>query len=117
MGVSKSNLRAHLPWAIFFVIIVSAASQVVFTRYVHYHAQNRILKPNDYNARVVTAEDYQSLSDPSGFKPIEDGSKYVMVTTKGTAHHLAYTLSQLIPFLFLGLVGLIVTWPRVDKTG
>ena len=138
MNLTKSKFRNRLPWAVFLVIVVTVVSELVFTRYVFYHSQNRSLRPNDYNIQVVTAEDYRSLSDPSKttiqladgsvltkgvawdsgrFKPIEDGAKYVKVTTKGTAHLLYYTLQHLLPCLFLALVGLLVTWPRTDKNG
>ena len=84
----------------------------VFARYVHYHAQNRNLNPDDYTVFVVSNADYASLADPNqstvilengseltkgsswnvkSFKALDGDAGYVRVTTKGTAHHLAST--------------------------
>jgi hypothetical protein len=137
MNLSKAQFRACLPWAIFLVILLMVAWDAVFMRFVLYHSQNRNLRPGDYDVQVVTAEDYRSFSDPSQttvrlsddsvltkgvawdssrFKPVQDGTMFVKVTTKGTAHILDYTLPKLLLILFFGLVGMIVTWPRACKT-
>lgn len=136
MSLSKSQLRACLPWAIFIVIVLMAGWDAVFMRYVHYHSQNRNLRPNDYDIQMVTAEDYRSLSDPSQttvhlsdgsvltkaaawdsttYKPVHDGTLFAKVTTKGTAHMLDWALPKTILVLLFGIVGMIVTWPRARK--
>ena len=137
MKVSKSQSRARLPWAMFLVIVMMAGWDAVFMRFVHYHSQNRALRPDDYDIQVVTVEDYQSLSDPSQttvhlsdgtvltkasawdstmFTPVRDGEFFAKVTTKGTAHILDRAMPKTILVLVFGIVGMIVTWPRACKT-
>ena len=136
MSLSKSQFRARLPWAIFMVIVLMAGWDAVFMRYVHYHSQNRSLRPDDYNIEVVTAKDYQSLSDPSQttvhlsdgsvltkavawnsttFTPVRDGTLFAKVTTKGTAHILNQALPKTIVIILFGIVGMIATWPRTSR--
>jgi len=138
MKLTKQQFLARLPRAAFIVIVFVAVWDIAFTSHVLYHSQNRHLKPKDYDIRVVSAEDYRALSDPSqitvqledgsvltkaaawdssDFKPIEDGARFVEVTTKGTAHLLDYTLPKLIHYLFLGLVGLALTWQQAHRAG
>jgi len=137
MNLSKSQVRTWIPWAIFLVLVLGAVEDVVFTRFVHYHSQNRALQPSDYDIQVVTAADYQALSDPAQttvhlsddtvltkaaawdsttFNPVRSGAMFARVTTKGTAHILDRTLPKTILVLVLGIVGFIVTWPRACKT-
>lgn len=137
MSLSKSQFRARLPWAIFMVIVMLSGWDVVFMRFVLYHSQNRSLKPDDYDIQVVTAEDYQSLSDPTQttvhlsdgtvltkavawdsttFTPVRNGTLFAKVTTKGTAHILDQALPKTILTLIFGIVGMVVTWPRACKT-
>jgi len=137
MSSSKSQVRAWLPWAIFLVLVLGAVEDVVFTRFVLYHSQNRALQPSDYDIQVVTAEDYQALSDPAQttvhlsdgtvltkaarwdsttFTPVRSGAMFARVTTKGTAHMLDRTLPKTILVGVLGIVGMIATWPRACKT-
>jgi hypothetical protein len=136
MSVSKSQFRARLPWAIFLVIVVMTGWDAVFMRFIHYHSQNRALRPDDYDIQVVTAEDYRSLSDPTQttvhlsdgmvltkavawdsttFTPVRNGTLFAKVTTKGTAHILDQALPKTILVLVFGIVGMIVTWPRASK--
>lgn len=132
VNATKWQLRESLPWTIFLIILTITASDMIFGHFVLYHSQNRQLRPDDYEIRVVTAADYRSLADPSvttvrladgsmigkgpawsatNFKPLKDGATYALVTTKGTAHALVYTLPVQIGCLFLGLLGLVVSWP------
>ncbi|HPA44847.1 MAG TPA: hypothetical protein PK395_03705 [bacterium] len=133
MNLTRAQFRNRLPWAIFLIIVLMSMWDVVFMRYVHYHSQNRSLGPDDYEIQIVTADDYRALSDPgqatvrladgsvltkgpawdtSSFRPVRDGAEYVKVTTRGTAHFVDYVLPKVLFYIFLGLVGLIATWPR-----
>lgn len=137
MSVSKLQFYARLPWAIFLVIVLMTGWDAVFMRFIHYHAQNRVLRPDDYDIQVVTAEDYRSLSDSSEtsvhlsdgtvltkavawdstmFKPVRGGALHAKVTTKGTAHIFNQVLPKTILVLVLGIVGMILTWPLACKT-
>jgi hypothetical protein len=136
MSSAKARFYSRLPWAVFLVIVLMALWDVVFMRYVLYHSQNRNLRPSDYDIQVVTAEDYRSLSDPgettvhlsdgsvlteavawdpTAFKPVQDGTLFTKVTTKGTAHILAQVLPKTTLTLIFGILGMVVTWPRACK--
>ncbi len=43
--------------------------------------------------------------------PVQDGTMFVKVTTKGKAHILDQSLPKLILVLFIGIAGVILTWP------
>ena len=137
MSLSTSKFHAHLAWMMFLVIVLTAGWDAVFMRCVHYHSQNRRLRPEDYDIHVVTAEDYRSLSDPNettvhlsdgtvltkavawdstNFTPVRNGALFAKVTTKGTAHILDRTLPKTTLVLVFATVGMIVTWPRTCKT-
>jgi hypothetical protein len=101
-----------------------------FARFVHYHSQNRLLRPADYEAEVVSAADYVRLSDPTAtsvrlsdgrevtraeiwhsvvlpnYKPLDGGHRYVLVTIKGTAPFLPTLEATLIPALIVLVIGL-----------
>ena len=101
-----------------------------FARFVHYHSQNRLLRPADYEAKVVSAADYARLSDSTAisvrlsdgtevtkgeiwhsavlpnYKPLDGGNRYVLVTVKGTAPFLPTFEGTLIPVLIVLVIGL-----------
>ena len=102
----------------------------IFTRYVHYHSQNRSLNPEDYEIMVVSAADYAALADPkqttvalqdgseitkgekwevSSFKALPGDTAFAKVTTKGTAHHLSRTTTDLLPPFLLALFGAVLS--------
>ncbi|MEZ6056261.1 MAG: hypothetical protein R3C01_06110 [Planctomycetaceae bacterium] len=113
--------RSMLLFMAFACILFHVVSQWVFTRFVLADAQYRSLNPEYYEAKVVTAEDYQLLSDRSlrkvtlsdgstierepswfehvlpNYKPARGIDGYVLVTTYGTRHVLSY----MEPTLFL----------------
>lgn len=136
MSVRRSSFRERLPWGIFLVIVLMTGWDAVFMRFIHYHAQNRALRPDDYDIQVVTAEDHRALSDPSQtsvqlsdgtrltkgaawdsamFKAVRDGAFHAKVTTKGTAHILDQALPKSLLVLLLGIVGMILSWPRACR--
>jgi hypothetical protein len=111
---------------ILLVICFWIAGVWIFARYVHYHSQNRHLNPNDYEIMVVSDAEYDAIVDPdqtritlqngsefikgthwnaSGFKALGSNAGYARVTTKGTAHHLNRTTSDLLPPFLLALFG------------
>jgi len=109
-------------------------SDWVFVRFIHYHSQYRLLKPDDYKAQVISQEDYQELSNPKNreislsngtqmvkgdkwnsivlpnYKAIDGGSKYVLVTLKGTAPFTTTWLTLALPILALSLIGLFISF-------
>jgi len=114
-------------------------SEWVMVRFVHYHSQNSILVPADYNAEVITAQDYKKLSDPNTrtavlstgrtingrsdtwsrvvlpkYKPVNNGEQYVLVTTKGTAHFARRWDVMTVMVLPLALIGSVCSM-RVCK--
>ena len=104
-----------------------------FARFVHYHSQNRLLSPADYEAEVVSAADYRRLSDSTmrtveladgrqivkteswdsvvlrNYKPLDSGDRFLLVTLKGTAPFLPVLESTLIPVFVLLVIGLALT--------
>ena len=97
--------------------------------HLHYDSQNRLLNPENYNVEVVTGEDYKQLSNPENrtvalsngskltkgdrwdphvlpkYKSVNNGSRYVLVTLRGTAPfvHLWYE-SAVMPIVIVGVV-------------
>lgn len=107
--------------AVFIICCIWILWGWVFVRFIHYHSQNRLLKPDDYTAEVVSQEDYRELSNPKNreislsnetqmvkrdkwdsivlpnYKAIDGGSKYVLVTLKGTAPFVSDWLMWALP--------------------
>ena len=105
--------------------------QWALVRFVHYHSQNTILNPADYEVEVLGADDYKKLADPNAqtvtlsngktisrsdtwsqvvfpkYKPANDANQYVLVTTKGTAHFARRYDEIAILVLPLALIALI----------
>ncbi len=112
-----------------------------FARFVHYHSQNWLLRPADYEAEVVSAADYARLSDPAAttvrlsngtvvtkgerwhsavvpnYKPLDGGSRYVLVRIKGTAPFLPTLEATLIPVLIVLVTGLAFALSPLMRRG
>lgn len=104
MPLVKSRFVDMLPLVLFVMICGQAIMQFVFVRYVHYHAQNRVLNPADYSADVLPAASADDDSATS-FRKSDDGEFVVKVTTLGTAHELSRFTTMLLPILGLGIAG------------
>ena len=117
------------------VAIVWIMGETIFMRFVHYDSQYRLLKPEHYNAEVITQEDYKQLSNPENrsvklssgtvlkkaeiwdshvlpnFKSVNNDSQYVLVTLRGTAPFMPQWYSGVMPIVIgsvvLALFGLI----------
>lgn len=133
------TMRAQQPWLQVIgmtALLVAAGWMVtnwVFARFLHYHGQYRLLNPEDYNAEIITAEDYAALSNTDTmsvklsdgrevskaeqwhtivlpkYKALDNGRRYVLVTVKGTAPFLPTLESTLLPVFVLLVFGLICT--------
>jgi hypothetical protein len=132
----KKQSIQRIQTVILVVICLWIASGWIFARYVHYHSQNRNLNPNDYEIMVVSNAEYDALVDPdqtkvtlqngsefikgphwnaSGFKALAGNAGYARVTTKGTAHHLSRTTSDLLPPFLLALFGVVLSLRHSTK--
>jgi hypothetical protein len=113
--------------------------QTVFLQFLHYDSQYRLLDPKHYNADVVKQEDYKQLSSSKSgsvtlsngktvsgrtpawysdvlpkYKPVNDGSHYVLVTVRGTAPFMHQWYSGVLPIFILCLLALFYGL-RVNK--
>lgn len=115
-------------------LVLTLFWQWVFTRFWLYHSQNRNLGPEDYEVRVLTSSEYEQLVNPdvrqvdvangsqtmikaddldweakakSRYKAVYNGKYYVEVTTKGTAHALAYWYGTFVPAAIFSLGALL----------
>ena len=106
----------------------------IFVRFIHYHSQYRLLKPDDYTAKVISEEDYRVLSNPKNreislsngthmiktdkwdsivlpnYQAIDGGTKYVLVTLKGTAPFTFTWLTWALPIFVLSLMGVFISF-------
>ncbi len=141
MKVFNRATRNMLPLVIFMLLLGQSLGTWILIRFALKDAQNRILKPEHYDVQVVTAEEYGELSDPevrsvtladgstiikaaawddnvsAGYKPTAT-DQYVLVTTKGTAHVIAYLEPYLVMFSFLAGCGFLASvWnlKRMDE--
>ena len=129
MALRKTGLQS-VPLVALIVAIGLVVTGWAFARFVHYHSQNRILRPADYEAKVVSATDYARLSDSTttsvrlsdgtevtkgeiwhsavlpNYKPLDGGNRYVLVTIKGTAPFLPTLEATLIPVVIVLVIGL-----------
>jgi hypothetical protein len=103
----------------------------VFMQFLHYDAQNHLLNPQHYDVDVITQEDYKQISNPENksvelsngkryvakaegweanilpkYKPVNNGSQYVLVTLRGTAPFMTQWYSGVIPIFIVCMVGL-----------
>jgi len=120
--------------AIFIICCVWILWGWVFVRFIHYRWQNRLVKPDDYTAEVVSQEDYRGLSNAENreitlsngtqmvkgdkwdsivlpnYKAIDGGSKYVLVRLKGTAPFVSDWLMWALPILVLSVIGVLISF-------
>ena len=97
-----------LPLVIFAMICFWTVSTWVFARFVHYHAQYRVLQPAHYTAKVEpVATASQVIGESGDYQKSEDEKFYVRVTTLGTAHHVERTTSDLLPIFVFSLAGIV----------
>ena len=120
--------------AIFIICCVWILWGWVFVRFIHYRWQNRLVKPDDYTAEVVSQEDYRELSNPENreislsngtqmvkgdkwdsvvlpnYKAIDGGSKYILVSLKGTAPFVSDWLMWALPILVLSVTGVFISF-------
>jgi hypothetical protein len=128
----SNELIARLSLVFSFMVLVSIISEWVFVQFVHFHAQNNVLSPADFNFDLATKEDYAKMSDPavreftyadgrylvkapaydelqmaSYYAPSVDGRFYLQVTAKGTAPFVRYWTNS------LAFVLISVSWALV----
>ena len=122
---------------VFMCIII----QTVFMRFVLYDSQYRLLNPEYYNVKVITEEDHKKLSNPENislmlssgttltkgdtwdsrvlpnFKPVNNGSQYVLVTLRGTAPFMDQWYSGVLPIFTICIIGLFwgIKRKRLDE--
>ena len=130
MSIPSKRRLQIAPVAVLFMAIVWVVIELVLARFVHYHSQNRLLRPSDYKAEVVSAADYALLSNPDAvkvrlsdgsevhkaeiwhstvlpnYKPLDGGNRYVLVTVNGTAALMPALLATLMPVLVMLVIGL-----------
>ncbi len=112
--MKKERFVLFASWCIL-VLVIFLFWRWVSIRFWLYHSQNRQLNPADYEARVLTPNEYEQLINPdvrevrigngsetmikagdqdweakakSRYKSVYNGKYYVQITTKGTAHFL-----------------------------
>lgn len=123
---------------IFGVLVASLvwlAINTVFVCFIHYDSQNRILSPMHYDVRILTRNEYKELVSPESthivtsngstiiksdswdlmksYKAVEDGSRYVQVVTKGTAHLVSFWLTTAMPMIICFILTFFIAfWPK-----
>ncbi len=104
----KRQILQAIPFAILMTICFWTGWALVGARFVHYHAQRRILAPEHYTADVISvASSSTDERELSKFRKSQDGQYYVRVATLGTAHHLVQTTLHLLPPFLLSLLGAV----------
>ncbi len=116
------------------VLVIFLFQDWASMRFWLYHSQNRHLNPADYEARVLTPNEYEQLINPevrevrigngsitmikageqdweekakSRYKSVYNGKYYVQVTTRGTAHALIHWYGTFVPAVIFSLGGLL----------
>ena len=131
MTLPRKTRLQSVPIAMLFMAIVWVVTSWAFARFLHYHSQNRLLSPVNYEAEVVSGADYARLSDADAmtvrlsddrevhkterwhstvlpnYKPLDGGNRYVLVTVKGTAPFLPTLEAALIPVFIVLLIALV----------
>lgn len=106
----------------------------IFVRFLHYHSQNRILNPKDYDVQVLSEDDYRKVTEQSnqevtlsngtiirktelelwhskilpGYRAIKEHGPYVLVTIKGTAPFVRDWESTIIPLVVILIIALVL---------
>lgn len=124
---SRLILICTLIIAIFWIVF-----GLTIDRFWLYHSQNRVLKPADYNVRVISSDDYARLSNSTeefvklskgstrkdslpNYKPLGNGEQYVRVIINGTAAFFPRLLEAQIPILLCLMMGLAYEIMHVRK--
>jgi len=108
MKSQQERFYQILPVVVLVMICFWTVSTWVFARFVHYHAQYRVLKPAHYTASVEPVPTASRVIGESGdYQKSEDEEFYVRVTTLGTAHHVERTTSDLLPIFLFSLAGVV----------
>ena len=132
MGLSKHIAPRSISICTLIIAIFWIVIGLAFDRFWLYHSQNRILKPADYNVRIISSEDYARLSESTenfvklsngstrkdsrpNYKPLGDGEQYVQVRINGTAAFFPRLLEAQIPILLFLMMGLAYEIMRVRK--
>jgi hypothetical protein len=106
MNITKSQFISRLPLTLFALICCFSLSAWVFARFVHYHAQYRVLRPDDYIVTVMPAtiaKDAPATGDT--YRKSDDGAYLVKVTILGTAPYADRATTDLLPLFVLGVIG------------
>ena len=112
------------------VCVLWIAINTVFTQFLHYDSQYRLLNPKHYNVDVITQEDYKQLSNSENrsvklssgntlikaevwdslvlpkYKSVNNGTQYVLVTLRGTAPFMRQWYSGVLPIFVVCIFGL-----------
>lgn len=128
-------MKVKIVFAIGMFTLAWIIPNAIFVCFVHHDSQNKVLSPKDYDIQILTASDYEKVISPEKtsittfdgsiisksdqwnmedkYKSIQNGSQYVLITTKGTAHLIDFWLSTIIPVIsFLILLTIIALWPQ-----
>ena len=113
------------------IVFIWIAIQTVLMRFVHYDSHYRLLNPEHYNVEVITEGDYKQLSNPENrsvtlssgtklnkgdiqdsrvlpnYKPVNDGSQYVLVTLRGTAPFMYRWSTDMGTLIIICMMGLL----------
>ncbi len=139
MNNNPTQRLQHLAIVTPCIAILFIAAGWSFARFVHYHSQNRLLNPADYEAEVFSEADYKQLSDPGmttvqlsdgrkitkagswqsivqpNYKPLDGGKRYILVTVKGTAPFLPNLEATFIPVLIVLALGLVYAFVLLKR--
>jgi len=108
MKRQQERFYQMLPLVILAMICFWTLSTWIFARFVHYHAQYRVLQPAHYTAKVEpVATASRAIGESGDYQRSEDEKFYVRVTTLGTAHHVERTTTDLLPIFLFSLGGLV----------
>lgn len=130
----SSELIARWLQVVNFLLLINIITAWVFVQFVHYHAQNTPLSPDDFTFDLATKEDYAKLSDPavrdftyadgrymvkakgwgdlnmaSYYAPSTDGRFYVQVMLKGTAPFARTWTDNMILVLLFAIPALVLS--------
>jgi len=108
MKSQQERFYQILPVVVLVMICFWTVSTWVFARFVHYHAQYRVLEPAHYTVKVEpVATASRAIGESGDYQKCEDEKFYVRVKTLGTAHHVGRTTSDLLPIFLFSLAGVV----------
>ena len=129
--------------ALSLMALLSIALQFIFSRFLHYDKQYRLLHPDHYTAKLVTKDDFNQISDPNlrtinlangsqftkadrpeweeemipYYKAMDNGTYYIKVTTKGTAHVLRDCFNTVLGAIIVNLFLVVFCINHLVKSG